>query len=392
MISLTEARRIIAETVLPRPAHRMALDEAGGLVLAEAVLADEYYPSGDRALMDGYVVRADAEPGTFRLVGEIPAGVLPEQELGRGDCYRIFTGALLPPGGGRVVMQEEAVCRDALVSIATFNPRLWVREKGSEAQPGQVLLPAGTVLGAAEMAVLAQIGMTRPLVIPAPTVHQIATGSELVDPGEVPEPGQIRDTNSGLLRALFSGAGVQTFSTQRVPDDPKKLVDAADCAADLVILSGGASVGDYDFGARALRELGYTIHFDKVNLRPGKPLTFATRGSQAAFVVPGNPISHFVCYHVALQRAVETAAGRPCAWPLIWLDLAEGSALAPDPRETWWPARTQVRDGQAVVTPLPWSTSGNTFALAGTNALVLVNQGSPAVGRALTLLLAPPAS
>ena len=391
MISLTEARRIIAGGVVPCRPRRVPLAEAHRLVLAEAVVADAFYPAGDRSRMDGYVVRADAEPGTFRLVGEIAAGDLPTQPVRAGECFRIFTGALLPPDGGRVVMQEDAERESDLVRMEKFGASLFVRVRGSEAVPGQVILPAGTVLGAVEVAMLAQVGAVQPMVIPAPGVHHLATGGELIDPSAASVSGKIRDTNSSLLRALFTDAGVTAFSSQRVADDPDALAEAAESPADLLILSGGASVGDYDYGAQTLRRLGYTIHFDRVNLRPGKPLTFATRGNQAAFVVPGNPVSHFVCFHTAIKLAVEAAAGRPLTWPALRLELSGGASLTPDPRETWWPAKASVEDGRLTVSPLSWSTSGNTFSLAGTNALVLVNPGSPMDGKALTLLLEPPA-
>jgi molybdopterin molybdotransferase len=157
------------------------------------------------------------------------------------------------------------------------------------------------------------------------------------------------------------------------------------------VLSGGASVGDYDFGAEALRRLGFTIHFDKINLRPGKPLTFATRGAQAAFVVPGNPVSHFVCFHVAIRLAVERLGGCAPAWNLVRLEVRGGETLRPNPRETWWPARAFVSEGRIVVAPKRWSTSGDTFSLAGTNALVRVPENSPVDGTAETLLLDVPA-
>ncbi len=392
MISLAEARRIIAMHVPARPGVEVSLAEACGRVLAADVAADGFYPAGDRSQMDGYVVRADAVPGAFRVAGEVPAGAVPVEPVKQGEAYRIFTGALLPPEGGRVVMQEDTRREGDVVVVEKFGPSRFVRVKGSEAAPGDVLLPAGTMLGAVELAILAQVGAVRPLVVPPPAVRHIATGGELVDASEVPGPGHIRDTNSPLLRALFASLGITAFSTRRVPDDLDVLVEAAESPADLLVLSGGAGVGDYDFSTKALRHLGFTVHFDRVNIRPGKPLTFATRGARAAFVLPGNPVSHFVCFQTAVRLAVELAAGRAPSWPAVWLELHGGEPLAADPRETWWPARAAVHEGRLTVTPRRWSSSGNTFSLAGTNALVLVNPDSPANGRALTLLLEPPAS
>jgi len=392
MLTLAEAQRIILQQLSPRPGVPTPLAAAHGRVLAAAVQADAFYPSGDRSMMDGYVLRADAMPGEFRVAGEIAAGAVPDRALQAGETMRIFTGALLPEGGGRVVMQEDVQRAGDVVKIERFGERLFVRRKGSEAKPGDVVLPAGTALGAAELAILAQVGAVLPSVVPPPVIRHLATGGEIVDPAAKPAPGQIRDTNSTLLVALFADAGVTTVTSQHAPDDLKALTALAGEPSDLLVISGGASVGDYDFGAAALRQLGFTIHFDKVNLRPGKPLTFATRGAKAAFVVPGNPVSHFVCFHVAIRLAIERLSGREPSWNLARVALEGGEPLRPDPRETYWPARVFVRDGQLAVTPKRWSTSGDTFSLAGTNALVRVNENSPAAGRVETLLLDVPAS
>lgn len=384
MISLTEARRIITESVQPLHACSTPLATAQGRVLAENVSADAFYPSGDRSMMDGYVVRGDAEPGEFRVAGEIQAGSIPGEPLGRGEAFRIFTGALLPEGGGRVIMQEEAERKGDQVLLRSFPERRFIRPKGSEAKPGDIILPAGTRLGAPELAMLAQVGMVTPQVVRSPLIRHVATGGELTGPEEVPPEGMIRDTNSTLISALLADYGI--INSSRCGDDPAVLATIAGEPCDLLLISGGASVGDYDFGAEALRRLGYTIHFDQVNLRPGKPLTFATRGAQAAFVIPGNPVSHFVCFHVAIQLAVELLCGIQPAWSFLDLELHGGEPLRPDPRETYWPATVTADAGRLVVTPRRWSTSGDTFSLAGTNALVRVNESSTA-GRAATLLL-----
>lgn len=384
MISLTEARRIITESVQPLHVCSIPLAAAQGRVLAANVAADAYYPSGDRSMMDGYVVRGDAEPGEFRVAGEIQAGSIPRQPLGSGEAFRIFTGALLPEGGGRVIMQEEAERSGNRVILRNFPERRFIRPKGSEAKPGDIILPSGTRLGPPELAMLAQVGMVTPQVLRSPVIRHVATGGELTAPEETPPQGMIRDTNSTLLAALLSDYG--SIHSSRCGDDPAALATIGDEPCDLLLISGGASVGDYDFGAEALRRLGFTIHFDQVNLRPGKPLTFATRGAQAAFVIPGNPVSHFVCFHVAIRLAVELLCGIQPAWSFLDLELRGGEPLRPDPRETYWPATVEADAGRLVVTPRRWSTSGDTFSLAGTNALVRVNESSPA-GRAATLLL-----
>ncbi|MGL4399261.1 MAG: molybdopterin molybdotransferase MoeA [Luteolibacter sp.] len=389
MISIEEARRIIRSHVRDTGPVEVFLSEACGVVLAESVFSDSDYPSGDRATMDGYVIRAEEAPGSFRLAGEVPAGAVPTQPLGKGEAIRIFTGALIPHGGGRVIMQEDTRREGNLVHIDHFQENRFIRPQGSEAKTGDIVLPAGTMLGPAEIAILAQVGAVRPRVVRVPVVRHLATGNELVAPDQSPGPGQIRDTNSSLLAALLKAQGIALTDSTRVADDPSALTKIAEGDWDLLLVSGGASVGDYDFGAEALRRLGFTIHFDRVNLRPGKPLTFATRGHQAAFVIPGNPVSHFVCYHVAIRLAVELLAGRSESWNLLTLPIDGGEPVQPDSRETFWPAKISIRDGGLVVAPVRWSTSGDTFSLAGTNALARVNASSPANGLIQTLLLHP---
>jgi molybdopterin molybdotransferase len=207
-------------------------------------------------------------------------------------------------------------------------------------------------------------------------VH-VATGSELVAPETHPVGGQIRDTNSSLLAALFAEAGVRQLQQARCGDDPDELSARADRPCDLLAISGGASVGDYDFGAAVLRRLGFTIHFDRVNLRPGKPLTFATRGTQAAFVIPGNPVSHFVCFHVAIRLALEVMQGARTTWDFIEMEVGEGGSLRADRRETFWPATVVANEGKLVAQPRRWSSSGDTFSLAETNALIRLRADVP---------------
>lgn len=387
MITLEEARGRIVTHVETAGVVRIPLASAHGHILAEAVVADGFYPSADRSTMDGYVIGGDETPGVFRVIGEIPAGHVPDIPLGKGKAFRIFTGAMIPAGGGRVVMQEDVTRDGDRISVEAFPENRFIREKGSEAVPGDVVLEKGTKLGGAELAVLAQVGVVTPKVFRKPVIRHLATGNELVAPDRIPGPGEIRDTNSILLSGLLESLGMDLTDSRRVADDPDAITGIAEGDWDLLLVSGGASVGDYDFGAQVLERLGFTIHFDKVNLRPGKPLTFATRGKQVAFIIPGNPISHFVCFHIALRLAVERLAGLPGHWSFLPLEIRGGAPLRANPRDSFWVAKASSEDGKLVVTPQSWATSGNTFSLAGTNALVRVKSEPRTDGLADTLLL-----
>ena len=396
MISIEEARQTIAAKIAPLAPVRTPLGRLAGGILRQDVVADATYPPVDRSMMDGYAVSADDPSEHFNIVMEIPAGTLPERQLQRGECARIFTGAALPEGASRVIPQED-VDRDG----GTMKPHRrdgpsFVRPRGAEAQLGEILLRPGTVLGGAELAILAQVGCVEPLASPIPRIGHVVTGDELIDPSKTPEPGKIRDSNCSLLCGLLAACHMEGVAQGRFSDDFPKLLsacsslsDPAQFGADLVLISGGASVGEYDFGARILRDLGFEIHFEKVNLRPGKPLIFGTRGKQAAFVIPGNPVSHFVCFHLAIRLALERFRGAESAMACIEMELGGVDKLEGNPRETFCPATVVVREGRLLALPRRWSSSGDTFALAGTNALIRLASNSPPVapGECVRVLL-----
>ncbi|MBC7979040.1 MAG: molybdopterin molybdotransferase MoeA, partial [Armatimonadetes bacterium] len=375
VISLTDARECIATQVHSLSSATISLSQASGFVLAEDIFSDADYPSADCSMMDGYVIGKNEVPGTFTFAGEIASGVAPDRFLESGEAMRIFTGALLPSGGGRVLMQEDCFREKDIISVETFSKSLYVRPKGSEAKINDLILLAGTRIGASEMAILAQTGCVYPKVIRKPIIRHLASGDELVAPGEKPELEQIRDTNTSLIAGLLGSMGLGAESSQ-VADDFSAMKRLAEGNWDLLLISGGASVGDHDHGASTLESMGFVIHFDKINLRPGKPLTFATRDNQIAFVIPGNPVSHFVCFHVAIRLAIELMTGITPSWQFIDLEIVGGEPLRSDPRETFWPAEVSYNAGRIIVTPKRWSTSGDTFSLAGTNALLRIDKSS----------------
>lgn len=380
MISLAEARALIAAAVHSLDAERVPLAEAHGRVLREDVAADTDLPAFDRSAMDGYALGADDDSARFRVVAEIQPGAALAVEIRRGECVRIFTGAALPPGAIRVLMQEDCARAAEWMTPQRRDARDWIRRRGEDARAGEILLRAGQWLRAGEVSLLAQLGAVQPLVSPRVRVRHFTTGNELVPPAATPGPGQIRDSNSALIAALLAESGAQLTGQARCGDALDTLIAAIESAGadwDALLLSGGASVGDYDFGARALTALGFTIHFRQINLRPGKPLIFATRGRQLAFVIPGNPVSHFVTYHVAIQLALDCLTGAPHSWPIASAELTADLPAQPPGRETFWPAHVSATARGLRVHPLPWQSSGDLRGLLGANALLPL---APATG------------
>jgi molybdopterin molybdotransferase len=302
-------------------------------------------------------------------------GIAPE------ECARIFTGAPLPEGADAVAMQEACVANGDSIAVPALCAGDGVRRRGEDARAGAVLVSTGARLGAVELSLMAQLGHTQPLVSPRPRVFHVRTGDEIVAPETVPGPGQIRDSNSTLLAALIAEAGGVLDGQTAAADRLEALVESCHEArdADVLLISGGASVGDYVFGRAALEALGFSIHFAGVNLRPGKPLIFATRGRQAAFVVPGNPLSHFVCWHELIRAALQTLTCGIAQLPLCALRLGGIAALPGHPRETWWPARLVFGDETVTADPLKWQSSGDMTAMAGVDGLIRIPSGSPRI-------------
>jgi molybdopterin molybdotransferase len=383
MLSISEARALIAQTVHVLPPLRVPLAQAHGRTLRESLTADEDIPAFDRSAMDGYAIRADDPATEFRVVCEIPAGTVPTRAIGLGECARIFTGSPIPEGGTQVIVQEVAQRSGDAVTFSQRGKGINIRSRGEDAREGSVLIERGTQLGAVELSLCAQLGKCAPLIAPRPRILHIATGSELVAPDEIPEAGKIRDSNSTLIAALAAEAGAEIAHQFRVGDDPAQLVGAisgTDIGSwDMLLLSGGASVGDHDFGARTLRELGFSLHFTQLNLRPGKPLIFATRGRHLAFVIPGNPLSHLVCWHLVIRATLDMLAIGAIEFALVEAPLAGDVALKGNPRETWWPARIAWENGGAKFLPLKWQSSGDLTGIIGLDVLIRVPAGITAV-------------
>jgi molybdopterin molybdotransferase len=221
------------------------------------------------------------------------------------------------------------------------------------------------------VALLATVGATNPLVSPQARVVHLVTGSELVAADSQPPPGFIRDSNSPLVAALLAEAGATEICQRHVSESVDEALNALDGEDfDLLLISGGASVGAYDGTVEILRRLGFTIHSSKVRSRPGKPLIFATRDACAAFGLPGNPLSHFVCFHLFVRRALDVMARRvPQSMLRVQID---GERPEPDPRETWWPARVRAEEGLLIARPLPWRDSSDLTGLAPANALLRI--------------------
>ena len=381
--SLDEVLAEIRAYCQPRPAVRAPLAEALDRVLRETVCAPEDWPPFDRSTRDGYAILAGDPAETFSVMDTVHAGDWKPRRLEPGEAVRVATGAALPGSGLRVVMQEHAERRGDQIRLRRRETAANISFCGEDFRAGAPLLPAGTTLNAGALALLATAGKTAPLVSPRLRVVHFTTGDELVPPDQTPKPGQIHDANSILIRGLL-----QTFSCDleqaHLSEDfelAKSKIETRNSeieSADLLLISGGASVGEHDFTRAWLQQLGFEIVFSQVNLRPGRPLILGVNGPRVAFGLPGNPLSHFVCFHVAVATALAGLSGG--TGPAFWRgQLAAKLDDQPCPRETLWPAKLEWNPGGIPrLHPLAWANSGNVACLATANALVRVppNQGS----------------
>jgi molybdopterin molybdotransferase len=372
--SLDEAIAEISSRCQPLPPVRVLLKESFGRVLRETVCAPEDLPANDRSTRDGYAILADDPSESFQIVDAIDAADWKPRQVQRGEAVRIATGAVLPCDGVRVVMQEHVERNGDHIRITKREASLNLRKRGEDVKAGQPLVQSGVRLEAGKLALLATAGCAEPLVSRRLSIAHFTTGDELVSPEQTPGPGQIRDSNSSLIRGLL-----QPF---QVEPEQKHLPENFDAAwaqldldridlADLVLVSGGASVGDKDFTRPLLERLGFEIVFSQVNVRPGRPLIFGVNGTRVAFGLPGNPLSHFVCFHFAVATALARLSGE-AAPKFLRGRLATKLDDVACPRETLWPARLEWNDGSPGLHPLAWASSGDLTCLVAANALIRV--------------------
>jgi len=380
MISVAQARELICARSAALAAEAVPLAQAHGRILREPVASAEDLPPFDRSAMDGYVLRGDDPADEFEVIGEIRAGETVDAELKPGQAMRIFTGARLPGAGLKVVMQEDVEAQPPRMKLLKRSDSSHVRHRGEDARMGEVLLEPGIRLDAAALALLASVGKTSPLVSRQPRVLHLTTGDEIVPPSQTLAPGQIRNSNAFLISALCREWGAGEATHLHAPDRLETMIEliaqAASKTYDLILISGGSGAGKYDFTAELFRHLEAEIHFRQVDVRPGKPLIFGTASAQMIFGLPGNALSHFVCFHLFVRSALAGLLARSPV-PAVSAVLAEPLLETLNSRETWWPVRTDFAGGPMEVRALPWKSSGDITRLPGADALIRVPAGTP---------------
>ena len=391
---------------LPRlETHLVELAAACGRVLAEDVTADRDQPPFNRSTRDGFAVHADdwSSGKTLRLVGQLRAGEIWQGEpVGPGSAIEIMTGAPVPEGADSVAMIEHAEIGShgfvGAVSGRTLTPGENIVKKGIEAHAGEVLIPTGTELGPAEVAIAAACGWGRLSVYAKPGVAIVATGDELVDLCEIPAPHQIRNSNSYGIAALISAAGAAPTRLETARDDREQIRERIleGRRHDLLLLSGGVSAGKYDLVEEVLASLGSEFLFTGVKMQPGKPLVFGRLPSSPAgdhecylFGLPGNPVSTQVTFHCFVEPFLRALAGAPWSGPrFAQATLSEDVAVKHGVTRVL-PGRLLSAVARPEVSLVPWHGSGDLAANARANCYVALPEGSAdfRAGEVVTILL-----
>ncbi len=397
MIPVDRALEIVLAHTRPLPAEDVLLEHAVGRVLAEDVASDVDLPPFDRAMMDGYAVRAEdtgAAPVKLTLAGQVRAGQYPDRPLQPGQAIQIMTGAPVPPGATAVQQLEKTRAADggrAVELLERVEPGTHIAPVGCEVRAGQTVLRQGTIVDPAAVAVLAAVGRGRVREGRRPSVSIVVTGDELVDVWQVPARGRIRDSNGPAVLAQARWAGAEAKLVGPVPDQPDRIAEAvrAGLQADVLVLSGGVSEGAFDLVEEVLARFDVGLQFTKVAIKPGAPLVFGRRGDTLVFGLPGNPVSAQVTFDVFVRAALLRLQGAR----VVSRPTAEAELLGPlrnrSGRRAHVPARVRWEEGRLVARPVPSQGSADVVAHAQANALVVLDAArtSTAAGERVPVLL-----
>ena len=382
MIDYADALRRVVARAKPLPAESVPLTGSLGRTLAQNIRARAAIPPFAKATMDGYAVKAadtrPAEAGrpvTLEVVEDLPAGRISRKALGSGQSVRIMTGAPLPRGADAVVMVEDTEKAGFLVKIIrAVSPGDNIGRAGEDLEKGDLILEKGELIGPAEVGMLAALGLASVRVVRRPKLAVIATGDEIVEPGEKAGPGRIWNSNGYSLLSLALEAGTEArylgIARDRASQLERKIQKAKD--ADILAISGGVSVGDYDLVKEELRRLGVRPVFWQLRIKPGKPTFFGVRGRQLVFGLPGNPTSAMVMFHLFVRPAIDLMLGRKRT------GLRSARAVL-EQEISVRPGRTQFLRGRLVgegpvlrVEPFPDQRSGVLRSMVKSRVLIVV--------------------
>jgi molybdopterin molybdotransferase len=385
MISVEEARLRILDVLKPVPAEIVALAEAWNRVTAQAVTARLTQPPADVSAMDGYALRAadGALSAVLQVIGAAPAGHPFDGQIGPGQAVRLFTGSVVPAGADAILLQEDATADGDSVRVnEAVTAARHIRRAGQDFSAGDVVIPAGRRMTARDVGLAAAANHPWLSVHRRPRVAVLATGDEIAMPGEPIPPGGIVSSNSHALAALVRAVGGEPMILPIARDEHAAIGAVADSVGgmDMLVTTGGASVGDHDLVIAALQARGMTLDFWQIAMRPGKPLLFGQLGATPVLGLPGNPVSAMVCAILFLLPALSRLAGLPAAPPPVSTALLGAAVKANDRRADHLRASVSIDpSGRMIATPFPVQDSAMLRRLAHADALILRAPHAPAL-------------
>ncbi|PYR72100.1 MAG: molybdopterin molybdenumtransferase MoeA [Acidobacteria bacterium] len=365
------------------PVESVPLRDSLRRILRDDVLSDADSPPFDKAIRDGFAVRVedlDPIPVVLSVVGESRAGLAADVTVERGQCCEIMTGAPLPAGSNAVVMVEntERVSPNSVRILRGVRENEGLLRRGAEARQGELILRSGRRIGLADLGLLAGNGKSTVLVSAKPSVAVIATGDELVEVEETPKPDQIRNSNSYTICAQVEEAGARPTALGIARDDlddlRRKICQGLE--EDILIVSGGVSVGKYDLVEKVFAEFGVEVLFDKIAMKPGKPTVFGHRGQTYVFGLPGNPISTMVAFHMFVRPLILFLLKAENTAPKVLEAKLEAPAKCDPERAALVPALVRFDGGQYWIRPAPWKGSSDLVGLSRANALIMIPRRS----------------
>jgi molybdopterin molybdotransferase len=374
LLTIDDALALVLAHARPLTSEAVAVSDAAGRVVAEPPLATVDLPPFDSSAMDGYAVRAGDTPGTLEVVGESAAGAPATRRLAAGEAIRVSTGAVVPDGADAVVPVERTSSGDGSVRVERVAPGENVRPRGGDARSGDPVVVGGTVVGPVQIGALAGAGVTDVRCGRRPRVALLATGTELRRPGEQLAPGEIYESNTVMLAAQVRSANGEPALLGTVADDEQSTREALErgLGADVLLTSGGVSVGEHDLVRGLLASLGAEEVFWRVAVKPGKPVAFAVRGETLVFGLPGNPVSSLVGFELFVRPALLALQGVTDPAPAYLPGRLAGALRRNDARDEL--VRARLEPG-GVLRPVRGQESHMITRAAAANALVLVPRG-----------------
>jgi molybdopterin molybdotransferase len=374
MIPVHDARRILSEVKVYPATETVNLAGACNRILAGEILATVNMPPFDKSAMDGYAVSSADDSDRFEIIEVIPAGRVPVKRIRKGSCAKIMTGAMLPEGADRVIKREVTRSENGFMTVIEDDPADNICYRGEDVRIGTCLLKSGDRLNPADIGIIASMGIDRLEVFMRPKIGLLVTGEEIIEPGKILESGQIFNSNAYSLSAQLMSLGLDVYYRGIVSDSRKAIrekIKKLQKSSDIILVSGGVSVGDFDYVPGILEAAGFELLFQKISIKPGKPTVFGRQGKRFVFGMPGNPVSTFVVFEALVKPFLYRMMGHDFIQPLVKGTLLQGFNRSKASRTAFIPVRYQ----NGMVEILEYHGSAHIYAFSKANGLLEIPAG-----------------